>query len=205
MPVDEVRRLGVLGGTFDPIHVGHLRAATAAMAALDLDRVLLLPAGSPWQKHSHSEAEDRFMMVTLAAADHPGLAVSRIELDRKGPTFSADSLRILRRCFPEAALYFIAGTDTLAHLETWHDFDSLQELATFVAVGRRGSGDRLPLIDHRWPAVEEVSMAPVDVSSTGVRARVASGVSIDGLVPDGVADYIRRHGLYLPDREARDG
>src|SRR5687768_2641792 len=114
-----LKRLGVLGGTFDPIHIGHLIAATEARRAFRLDRVLFVPAGTPWQKSECSDAEDRFMLTTLAVAEDPAFAVSRIELDRKGPTYTVDTMRDLRSFYGDVELFFIAGADAVAHLGSW--------------------------------------------------------------------------------------
>jgi nicotinate-nucleotide adenylyltransferase len=116
-----VRRLGVMGGTFDPIHTGHLRVATEVLDLFALDRILFVPAGTPWQKEGFSAAEDRWMMTALAASAEPRFEASRMEIDRKGPTYTVDTMAMLRDFYgPEAVLYFIAGIDAVLTLGTWH-------------------------------------------------------------------------------------
>src|SRR5687768_2460863 len=132
-------RLGILGGTFDPIHVGHLVAASEAMHHFGLERVVLVPAGRPWQKSEFSDAEDRLMMTTLASATHPRLSVSRLEIDRKGPTYTVDTLEALRSGFPGAELFLIVGADVAIELKTWHRVGDVASLATVIAVTRSGS------------------------------------------------------------------
>ena len=196
-------RLGILGGTFDPIHLGHLVAASEAMHRFGLDRVVLVPAGRPWQKSEFSDAEDRLMMTMLAAATHPHLSVSRLEIDRKGPTYTVDTLEALRASFPDAALFFIVGTDVAMELETWHRVDAIASLATVVAVNRPGSELTGGRTEPGLPQVEVLEMPAMDVSSTDIRRRVSTGAPIDYLVPADVAAYIRDRGLYTDVREAR--
>lgn len=193
----EVRRLGILGGTFDPIHVGHLAAASEALHAFSLDRVTLVPAGRPWQKAGYSDAEDRLMMTTLAAATHLKLSVSRIELDRRGPTYSVDTLEAFRKRFPEAELFFIIGADAVADLATWHRVHDIAGLAEVIAVSRPGTGLRVAPGAGSWPHVHELEIPGIDISSTMIRERVAQGRPIDYLVPGEVVRFIRDHGLYL--------
>lgn len=196
-------RLGVLGGTFDPIHVGHLVVASEAIGAFGLDRVMFVPAGRPWQKSSHAGAEDRFMMTTLATRHHGRFSVSRIELDRRGPTYTVDTLGALKDFFG-AELFFIAGADTVSELGTWHRVEDLAPLADIVAVTRPGY--ELTVAPRaNWPAIHRMDVPGMDVSSTMIRERVAAGYPIDYLVPFEVADYIRAHGLYVEMKAAADG
>jgi nicotinate-nucleotide adenylyltransferase len=193
-----VRRIGVMGGTFDPIHLGHLIAATEALHAFELDRVIFVPTGQPWQKSNYSDAEDRFMMTSLAAAMHPCFAVSRMELDRKGATYTADTMRELRRFHgPEVTLFFIAGADAVAKVGTWKKVEELAEEAEMIAVTRPGYDlDELPN-DPSWPKVHLMEMPGIDISASDLRARVRAGRPIDFMVPPTVARYIQEHGLYV--------
>lgn len=196
-PAAQTKRLGVMGGTFDPIHAGHLVAASEVLHALSLDCVLFMPAGDPWQKRSEAPAEDRLMMTTLAVAQAPRFAVSRIELDRKGPTYTADSLQILRDFYgPEVKLFLIAGADAVLNLSTWKHLDRLCDLIEVVAVTRPGSQlDRFRQTDD-FPKVHMQEVPGIDVSSTQIRERVRRGQPIDFLVPRDVTHYIQQHGLY---------
>jgi nicotinate-nucleotide adenylyltransferase len=193
-----VRRIGVMGGTFDPIHLGHLIAASEALHAFELDRVIFVPTGQPWQKSNYSDAEDRFMMTSLAAAMHPCFAVSRMELDRKGATYTADTMRELRRFHgSDVTLFFIAGADAVAKVATWKKVEELAEEAEMIAVTRPGFElDDLPS-DPSWPKTHVMEMPGIDISATDIRARVRMGRPIDFLVPPAVARYIRDHGLYV--------
>ena len=200
---DDIRRLGLLGGTFDPIHVGHLVAATEAIHQMGLDRVVLVPAGRPWQKSDYSDPEDRLMMTVLAAATHPRLSVSRIEIDRRGPTYTIDTLEAFRSCFPNVELFFIVGADALRDLGTWHRVDEIGGVARIIAVTRPGADMASFAAGPGWPDVHEMQIPGVDISSTDIRARAAQGRPIDYLVPAEVACYIRDRGLYVETREAR--
>jgi nicotinate-nucleotide adenylyltransferase len=196
-------RLGVLGGTFDPVHLGHLVAASEALYRFSLDRVVLVPAGMPWQKAGYSDPEDRLMMATLAAATHPKLSVSRIEIDRKGPTYTVDTLAQIRDFFEPDALFFIAGADAVLELGTWHRVGDIAELAEVVAATRPGS-DLAGFGGHPgWPKVHVMEIPGLAISSTDIRARVAEGRPIDYLVPSDVARFIRERGLYATAQEAR--
>jgi nicotinate-nucleotide adenylyltransferase len=196
-------RLGILGGTFDPIHIGHLVAASEAINQVGLDRVILVPAGRPWQKSEFSDAEDRVMMTTLAAATHPRLSVSRLEVDRKGPTFTVDTLEALRASFADTELFFIVGADVAMELKTWHRVEDIASLATVVAVTRPGSELTDLPTGPGLPEVKVMEMPALDVSSTDIRRRVAGGAAIDYLVPSDIVAYIRDHGLYAETMEAR--
>lgn len=196
-------RLGVLGGTFDPIHLGHLVAASEALYRFSLDRIILVPAGTPWQKAGYSDPEDRLMMATLAAATHPKLSVSRIEIDRKGPTYTVDTLAQISDFFEPSELFFIVGADAALELGTWHRVEDIAQLAEVVAATRPGSD--LVGFEQRpgWPTVHVMEIPGLAVSSTDIRARVAEGRPIDYLVPAEVARFIRARGLYAMTREAR--
>ncbi len=182
-----------MGGTFDPIHHGHLVAAEEARYAFSLDRLLFIPAGHPWQKGRHvAPAEERYEMTQLAIADNPAFEVSRIEIDRAGPTYTVDTLRALRAEKPDAELVFITGADAIREILTWKDPDEALALATFVAVTRPGYElERLPS-----QKIEVLEIPALAISSTDIRARVAAGRPIRYLVPDPVAAHIKVHDLY---------
>jgi len=186
--------VGILGGTFDPIHRGHLEAAASVAEQLGLTTVQLVPTGDPWQKTAHASREHRLAMTTLAAAESDVFAVSRVDVDRPGPTYTLDTLRELRAEYPEAELFFIVGADALAGLPSWRSPELLAEMATFVGVTR--PGERFIEPDVAGLQVVRVDVPAVDVSSTQIRARVAEGDPIDGLVSDSVAEYIVTHRLY---------
>ncbi|MBA2427686.1 MAG: nicotinate-nucleotide adenylyltransferase [Actinobacteria bacterium] len=192
-----VARLGVMGGTFDPIHVGHLIAASEALHELALDRILFVPTGRPWQKSRYSDAEDRFVMTVLAAVAHPRFAVSRMELDRTGDTFTADTLQELRQFHgPEVKLYFILGADAVLKLGTWHGIERLGALCEVVAVTRPGFDLAALKPEPHWPKVRVMEMPGIDVSASEIRARRRAGKPIDYLLPAEVVRYIQNHGLY---------
>ena len=192
-----------MGGTFDPVHHGHLVAASEVQSMFDLDEVVFVPTGEPWQKAGStrdevSPKEHRYLMTVIATASNPRFTVSRVDVDRPGPTFTIDTLRDLREQRGEdVELFFITGADALAQILTWKDADTLFELAHFVGVTRPGhalSGDGLP--QQRVSLLEVPAMA---ISSTNCRARVHSGEPVWYLVPDGVVQYIGKHGLYRAD------
>lgn len=182
-----------MGGTFDPIHHGHLVAAEEARYAFDLERVLFIPAGHPWQKERHvAPAEERYEMTLLATRDNDAFEVSRIELDRDGPTYTVDTLRQLHAEDPEAALFFITGADAILDILSWKDPDEALSLATFVAVTRPGY--LLEKLPSR--AIEVLEIPALAISSTDIRARVAAGRPIRYLVPDAVSAHISDRRLY---------
>jgi nicotinate-nucleotide adenylyltransferase len=190
-------RLGVMGGTFDPIHHGHLVAGSEVASLFELDEVVFVPTGTPWQK-AESEvtpAEDRYLMTVIATASNPRFTVSRTDLDRSGPTYTIDTLRDLRGLRgPEVEMYFITGADALSNILTWRDVDELFELAHFVGCTRPGHRLADPgLPDGRVSLVEVPALA---ISSTNCRDRVRRGEPIWYLVPDGIVQYINKRGLY---------
>jgi nicotinate-nucleotide adenylyltransferase len=190
-----------MGGTFDPLHQGHLVAASEVLHQLGLDRVMFVPAGDPWQKSTEAPAEDRFLMTVLGTASHSRFEVSRIEIDRKGPTYTADTMETLHDFYDGAVdLIFIAGADTVLGLGSWEKLDRLAALAEVVVVSRPGFD--LAKLDPgpNWPRLEVVEMPAVEVSSTEIRERVRQSLPIDYLVPLEVAAYISEHGLYMSDR-----
>lgn len=186
-----------MGGTFDPIHLGHLVAASEVLHSFELDRVLFMPAGDPWQKSSETAAEDRFMMTTLAIAGFSSFAASRLELDRKGPTITADSFETLREFYgPGVEFFLIAGADAVLNLSTWKKLDRLRELVQVIAVSRPGSDLSLLHQSDDLPVVHVKEMPGIDISASKIRERVRLGEPIDFLVPTDVVGYIRTHGLY---------
>jgi nicotinate-nucleotide adenylyltransferase len=191
-----MRRIGVMGGTFDPIHHGHLVAASEVAHIFGLDDVIFVPTGQPYQKGTRqvSPAEDRYLMTVIATASNPRFGVSRVDIDRPGATYTIDTLRELRETNPGAELFFITGADALAEILTWHDVDELFTLAHFVGCTRPGhrlSGAGLP--DGKVSLVEIPALA---ISSTECRARVEAGEPVWYLVPDGVVQYIAKRKLY---------
>jgi nicotinate-nucleotide adenylyltransferase len=189
-------RLGVMGGTFDPVHHGHLVAASEVASVFDLDEVVFVPTGRPWQKsyRTVSEPEHRYLMTVVATASNPRFTVSRVDIDRPGPTYTIDTLRELQEQRPGAELYFITGADALQQILEWKNSEKLFSLAHFIGVTRPGhrlSGVGLP--PERVSLVEVPAMA---ISSTDCRARVAKGEPVWYLVPDGVVQYINKHKLY---------
>lgn len=200
---DAVRRLGVMGGTFDPIHLGHLIAASEALHAFSLDRVMFVPTGRPWQKASYTDAEDRYLMTVLGAATNPRFAVSRIEIDRIGPTYTSDTLEALRDFHGgEVELYFIIGADAVLRLGTWRQVDRLADLAAVIAVTRPGFDLEKLKVEPSWPEVLIMGMPGVDISSSDIRERARAGKPIDYLAPPDVVEYIREHGLYVGSNDA---
>jgi nicotinate-nucleotide adenylyltransferase len=190
-----------MGGTFDPIHHGHLVAASEVASKFGLDEVVFVPTGEPWQKSSRtvSLAEHRYLMTVIATASNPRFTVSRVDIERPGPTYTIDTLRDLRAERPEADLYFITGADAMAQIVGWKDVDELWSLAHFVGVTR--PGHELPDLGRAEVSLLEVpAMA---ISSTDCRARVASHEPVWYLVPDGVVQYIAKYGLYLDDTTAK--
>ncbi|GAB3875607.1 nicotinate-nucleotide adenylyltransferase [Kibdelosporangium lantanae] len=185
-----------MGGTFDPVHHGHLVAASEVQARFELDEVIFVPTGEPWQKGARevSPAEDRYLMTVIATASNPRFSVSRVDIDRKGPTYTVDTLQDLRLARPEADMFFITGADALAQILSWHDAEKLFGLAHFIGVTRPG----YTLDDHHLPdgSVTLVEVPAMAISSTACRERVALGEPVWYLVPDGVVQYIQKRDLY---------
>ncbi|MEH3089037.1 MAG: nicotinate-nucleotide adenylyltransferase [Microbacterium arborescens] len=194
-------RIGVMGGTFDPIHHGHLVAASEVAQSFDLDEVVFVPTGTPWQKTFVSPGEHRYLMTVIATASNPMFTVSRVDIDRDGPTYTIDTLRDLKAQRPDAKFFFITGADAIAQILSWRDHDELWELAHFVAVSRPGhtlSSAGLPSED-----VSLLEIPALAISSTDCRARVGRGHPVWYLVPDGVVQYIAKHHLYIGARHER--
>jgi nicotinate-nucleotide adenylyltransferase len=191
------QRIGVMGGTFDPIHHGHLVAASEVGHFFSLDEVIFVPTGQPYQKDQRkvSEAEDRYLMTVIATASNPRFSVSRVDIDRPGETYTIDTLRDLHAARgQDAEFFFITGADALARMMSWRDADELFKLAHFVGCTRPGhrlSDDGLP--DRRVSLIEIPALA---ISSTTCRQRVQAGEPIWYLVPDGIVQYISKRRLY---------
>jgi len=196
--------VGVLGGTFDPIHLGHVAAAAAAQHALSLDRIVLVPSHIPPHRSdpTTASAEDRLAMAALAA-DRPGWSASRIEIDRDGPSYTYDTLVELGNSSTQT--FFITGADAFAEIATWSRYPAILDLANFVVVSRPGITldslrERVPSAFTTRPATKTrvilVEAGTPDVSSTEIRRRARAGASLSGLVPESVAHYIHSHGLY---------
>lgn len=186
-------RLGVFGGTFDPVHVAHVVVAAEVRAVLGLDRVLLVPAGDPWQKRGRvvASAADRLALVELAVEDVDGIDASSVEVDREGESVTADTLEDLTA--PGRELFLVLGADAVANMQSWKRLDETRDLATVVVVEREG--------EHAFPPgdgwrVEHVAIPRLDISSTNLRQRLGAGKPIDGLVPPAVVRAIRARGLY---------
>jgi nicotinate-nucleotide adenylyltransferase len=191
------KRIGVMGGTFDPIHHGHLVAGSEVAHHFGLDEVVFVPTGEPYQKDDRkvSAPEDRYLMTVIATASNPRFSVSRVDIDRPGPTYTIDTLRDLKDAYgPEADLYFITGADALANILTWHDVQALFSLAHFIGCTRPGHR----LTGHGLPEgkVSLVEIPALAISSSECRHRVAAGEPVWYLVPDGVVQYIGKRRLY---------
>jgi len=191
-------RVGIMGGTFDPIHHGHLVAASEVATRFGLDEVVFVPTGAPWQKSDRavSPAEHRYLMTVIATASNPRFWVSRVDIDRAGPTYTIDTIQDVASQRPGAELYFITGADALAQILSWKDAADALKLAHFVGVTRPG----YELSDAHLPsdAVTLIDVPAMAISSSDCRARVRSGHPVWYLVPDGVVQYITKHRLYRP-------
>jgi len=199
-----------MGGTFDPIHNGHLVAGSEVAHRFDLDEVIFVPTGRPWQKEGPeardpdrrvSPAEHRYLMTVIATASNPRFTVSRVDIEREGVTYTVDTLRDLRREYPDDELYFITGADALESILSWQDWQDLFELASFIGVSRPGyalDADHLAeyLAGKPADALQMLEIPALAISSTDCRVRAESGRPVWYLVPDGVVQYISKHGLY---------
>ncbi len=191
-----------MGGTFDPVHHGHLVAASEVQSRFALDEVIFVPTGQPWQKSDRvvTRAEDRYLMTVIATASNPVFSVSRVDIDRRGQTYTVDTLRDLRAEYPDDQLFFITGADALEQILTWRNADELFDLAHFIGVTRPGyrlNSQHLP--SGKVSLVEVTAMA---ISSTACRERVEGGEPVWYLVPDGVVRYIAKKDLYRKGRGA---
>ncbi len=186
-----------MGGTFDPVHHGHLSAASEVATGFALDEVVFVPTGTPWQK-SHrqvSAAEDRYLMTVIATASNPRFSVSRTDVDRPGPTYTIDTLRDLRATYADDELFFITGSDALAQILGWRAADELFGLAHFVGVSRPGY-EPVDLAGFPDGAVTLLEVPALAISSSDCRERVGRGDPVWYLVPDGVVQYIEKRSLY---------
>ena len=188
------RRVGVMGGTFDPIHHGHLVAASEVQDVFDLDEVIFVPTGAqPFKLDREvTSVEHRYLMTVIATAANPRFTVSRVDIDRPGVTYTIDTLRDLRSQMPEDELFFITGADAMSQILEWKNVAELFELAHFIGVTRPGHS----LDDAGLPGVSLLEVPALAISSTDCRARVAGGSPVWYLVPDGVVQYIAKHALY---------
>lgn len=195
------KRLGVMGGTFDPIHYGHLVTAEEALEQFRLDEVVFVPTGQPWMKEHEvvSPAEDRYLMTVIATASNPRFSVSRVEVDREGATFTVDTLRSLREEQGAGTdLFFISGADAILEILHWREPQELFDLAHFIAATRPGY-DLAHFEEDATSIRSEVTVMHVPalaISSTDIRARIADGHPIRYLVPEGVKSYVEKAGLY---------
>lgn len=197
-------KIGILGGTFDPVHLGHLIIAEEALSSLGLDRVIFVPAGEPWMKAGTpiSPGPDRLAMVHAAVTGHPAFHVSPIELDRSGPSYTVETLEALQADYgPQTEYFFIIGSDALKDFGQWRNPGRVLELCTLAVVGRPAQETvDLSLLERTMPGiikrVIDVDGVAISVSATHIRGRVAQGRSIRYLVPPLVERYIREHGLY---------
>jgi nicotinate-nucleotide adenylyltransferase len=188
------RRIGVMGGTFDPIHNGHLVAASEVASAFKLDEVIFVPTGSPYLKETVTSAEHRYLMTVIATASNPSFKVSRIDIDRGGDTYTVDTLSEMKEIYPDADLVFISGADAIAQILAWKEVEKLWSLAHFVAVSRPGHNLTIP--EAPEGSISTLEIPALAISSTDVRRRVDSGFPVWYLVPDGVVQYIGKHELY---------
>jgi nicotinate-nucleotide adenylyltransferase len=204
-PTTTVRRLGIIGGTFDPPHYAHLVLAENARVQLALDRVLFVPAGNPPHKTAepYTAVTDRIAMVEVAIVDNPAFSLSRVDVDRPGPHYTVRTLVLLQQQHPSAELFFIIGEDSLAEFHTWREPDGIVRQAWLAVMHRPGWQVDLERLTQAVPAIQErliwLDVPVLDVSSTELRRRVGQGLPIRYLVPPLVEDYIRRHCLHTGD------
>ncbi|MFT4147845.1 MAG: nicotinate-nucleotide adenylyltransferase [Micrococcaceae bacterium] len=187
-------RLGVMGGTFDPIHHGHLVAASEVATRYNLEEVVFVPTGQPWQKAGKevTAAEHRYLMTVIATASNPRFTTSRVDVDRDGPTYTFDTLKDLKEQHPDTDLVFITGADAMANIMSWKNVDKMWDLAHFVGVTRPG----YELPDMENTSVSYIEIPALAISSTDCRRRVEEGIPVWYLVPDGVVQYIQKYHLY---------
>ncbi len=199
-----MNRLGIMGGTFDPIHYGHLVAAEMARSEFNLSKVLFIPSGKPPHKDRRdiSEAVLRFEMIELAIQDNPAFDISALELERKGPSYTVDTLRVLRRTWPEHELYFITGTDALREIFSWREAEEILTMTEFIGAARPGfdASDFLLQVQQEHPEtqgrIHYLEVPALAISSTDIRTRVKRGLPIRYLLPEPVRHFIQQYGLY---------
>jgi nicotinate-nucleotide adenylyltransferase len=187
-------RVGVMGGTFDPIHNGHLVAASEVQQQFDLDEVIFVPTGQPWMKRTVTAGEHRYLMAVIATAANPRFTVSRVDIERSGPTYTIDTLHDIRRARPDSDLFFITGADAVAQILEWKDVEEVWSFAHFVAVSRPGHSLTISGLPEQ--GVSSLEVPALAISSTDCRNRVSRGYPVWYLVPDGVVQYIAKHHLY---------
>lgn len=195
------RRLGIMGGTFDPVHIGHLVCAEEARWQFGLDEVVFVPAGQPWQKRQVTPAEDRYLLTVLATARNPHFSVSRLEIDRAGPTYTLETLRAFGEFHNAAELFFITGADAVLEILTWKDPDSLLQTARFIAATRPEFDLGKLDLGRFGDRVSVIQIPALAISSTDIRRRVREGRPIHYLVPAEVAAYIEERHLYEVEAE----
>lgn len=196
-------RIGIMGGTFDPLHWAHLIIAEESREKFNLGKVIFIPAGQPPHKLTYpvSDAEHRYAMTLLGTASNPYFEVSRLEIERSGPSYSVDTIREIKGIYGrKTEIYFIVGADEILEIESWHEADQLPKLTRFIVAPRPGFD--LTALEQHLPlkflkSIEILPIAPVDISATNLRTRIATGKTIRYLVPEEVEQYIRKHGLYL--------
>ena len=191
-------RLGVMGGTFDPIHFGHLVAASEAVSAFELAKVIFVPTGEPWQKQTITDSEHRYRMTELAIAGNEHFEISRVDVDRPGPTYTVDTLCDIAAEHPDAELFFVTGADSISQIGSWKDAEKIWPLAHLVGVTRPGHSLEVPKSPNG--AVSLLEIPALAISSTDIRARVKAGKPIDYLLPEAVIDYIQQNDLYRLDQ-----
>ncbi|MFW0151766.1 nicotinate-nucleotide adenylyltransferase [Mycobacterium sp. smrl_JER01] len=204
--------MGVMGGTFDPIHNGHLVAASEVADRFDLDEVVFVPTGQPWQKRSRpvTAAEDRYLMTVIATASNPRFSVSRVDIDRGGATYTKDTLRDLGAQNPDADLYFITGADALASILSWQNWEEMFSIARFIGVSRPGyelDGKHISAAMAELPddALHLIEVPALAISSTDCRTRAQQSRPIWYLVPDGVVQYVAKRNLYRSHKPVGEG
>lgn len=197
-----MRRIGLMGGSFNPIHLAHVNMARAALAGGHVDEVLFLPTGNPPHKRAGLEdKEDRYAMTCLAIAGEKHMRASRVEIDREGMIYTVDTVSILRESMPDCAFYYLIGADTVFQLHTWKRIETLITLCTFLVCMRPGEAEEATRLEaQRWRErgadIRFMDADLMEISSTEVRERLAKGLRTDDLLPPAVAAYIREHGLY---------
>lgn len=194
------KKIGIMGGTFDPVHIAHLILAENVCDICGLDKVIFIPSGNPPHKDpAHASASDRYEMVRLAVSENPHFDVLPVERDRKGPSYSILTIRELHFMYPDDRLYFLIGSDELAILNSWYMIDEIISMCGFIAVGRPGNMDddnSLMYMKEKGTDVHMINMPLIEISSTDIRQRIHEGRSIRYMVPDAVLDYIGRKCLY---------
>lgn len=200
-----MNKIGIMGGTFDPIHYGHLVAAEMARAEFKLDKVLFIPTGTPPHKDRRdiSDAELRFEMVKLAIQDNPAFDISALEIERKGPSYTVETLRVLRRMWPDHELYFITGSDALLEIFSWREAEAIFTMIEFIGAARPGfdASDFFLKVQREHPEtqgkIHYLEVPALAISSTDIRARVRRGEPIRYLLPEPVRLYLEQRRLYL--------